>query len=74
MTKRQNKTAQLVEKTDIRATLMSFSVGDEMIISEKDSRYPCIFGMANKLAKTTDRRFYVTMKNIPNGTLVRRTA
>ncbi|MCM1443653.1 MAG: hypothetical protein NC083_09025 [Muribaculum sp.] len=74
MITKARKTAILVVKTDVRATLLSFSVDDEMIIKEGNARYASIKNMAARLEKETSRRYYVTIKDIPEGTYVKRLA
>lgn len=70
--KQTNKTARFIEKTDIRATLMSFSVGDELLIKDKQSRYATIKTTIAGIEKKENRKYIATIKGIPDGTIVRR--
>ncbi len=66
------KSANLVKKVDIRATLLTFSIGDEMTIRERDGRYPTIYKIAKDIEKVTGRKYMVTIAGIAEGTFVKR--
>lgn len=68
------KTAKIIKKIDIRATLMTFSQGDEKVIPESESRYSTIYTIARDIEKKEGRKYLVSIDNIPSGTLVRRLA
>lgn len=64
--------ARLVKKTNIRATLDTFEVGDEMVIETSVARYSNVYVAAKEYERKTGKKFYVSYDGIPNGTLVRR--
>ncbi len=68
----KQKSAYLVRKVDVRATLLSFSVGDELVIKERDSRYPTIYKTAKDLSKRLGVKFIVTIAGIAEGTFIKR--
>lgn len=74
MERTKTKSASLVKKVDIRATLLTFSIGDELVIKERDARYPTIYKIAKDLAKSTGEKFLVTIAGIAEGTFIKRLA
>ncbi len=72
MENKNMKSANIVKKVDVRATLMTFSIGDELVIRERDARYPTIYKIAKDVAKATGQRFMVTIAGIAEGTFVKR--
>lgn len=67
------RNANLVRKVDIRATLLTFAIGDRLIIKERDGRYPTIYKIARSVETETGRKYTVTIAGIQQGTSVTRT-
>lgn len=69
-----NKTAKIIKKSCPRETLLSFSVGDRMVIKHSEIKYMNLYPAVKNLEKTTAMRFTITTAGIADGTFVQRTA
>lgn len=64
--------ANLIRKISVKSTLLGFNVGQTHTFRHTQVPYTTLYPTVKRLEKSTDMRFEVTIKGVPDGTRVTR--